>query len=123
MPISNATVTAFEWGKRRRSWWCYRKIEEYWTAPRIGFENLPFVNPGETKSPIEFDPPKSPAPRNVVSYVPQVILTFQDGNGRKWVRWPTKGLSTYLGRPLVIHRSGWTVESMEAIMGEVLRAS
>jgi hypothetical protein len=94
LPIFNVTVAPFEWGRRRYFTWWFRKVEEYWSKQRVNgqYRNFLMIAPGATTPKLKFDGPTTPLPRKG-SFLPPVIVHSQDGNGRRWVRWPNGRLS------------------------------
>jgi hypothetical protein len=92
LPILGVDVSGWSWGSRRRVTWRLRPIDQLMTgksAPGGAFGNTdiaPWTRTSEQELP--------PQPRIVLAgEPPPIMITFRDGRGRQWVRWPDGRLS------------------------------
>lgn len=102
-PIKDANVSVWDFGRRRMTW-RFRKVTGWMTGSRLECRVYATVEPGAViDDPSEYDAPPFPKKRPE-SIVPPILLTFRDGNGRQWVRWPNGRLNRIwrmrFGRPL-----------------------
>jgi hypothetical protein len=86
-PIFDAGVYVHEFG--RRHWlWRMRRSTDWWTGEWVdgaahGWTTIKPQSEGE-----QAVLPAPTAMRDQPQARPHVILSFRDGNGRRWVRWP-----------------------------------
>lgn len=93
-PIFSVGVATFDWGRRGRVWWL-RRPDRWWTGDRLVGRTFAIVSPSSQTEIAELPAPTT-AERG--PELPPVILTFTDGNGRRWIRWPDGRLSRRLLR-------------------------
>jgi hypothetical protein len=95
-PIFEVRVRVHQWGRRHRLW---RLRRSWWTGPVVE-EGCRYIHTLAPRSagrrwrlPAPDKPPGEPLSREEWP-VPPVVMTFTDGNGRPWVRWPTGRLES-----------------------------
>jgi hypothetical protein len=90
-PAFGVAVALHDWGHRRR-YWRFRTRDQWWTGSPVagGTRIYSMVEPESSGEIVELPPAAGVPPRRV----PQVILTFRDGSGRRWVRWPNGTLQS-----------------------------
>jgi hypothetical protein len=85
LPASSVGVSAWTWGRRRITW-RFRRRDSWMTGSRLeGGAVFPTIVP-RSRTEVhdlpglwEWGPPGDPPP---------IMLTFRDGLGRRWIRWP-----------------------------------
>jgi hypothetical protein len=91
VPIFGLAIALHSFGHRRRSW-RFQQREQWWTGQPVpgGVRSYPMIEPDSSGQAVELPVPEGLHPRRD----PQVILTFRDSNGRRWVRWPNGKLQS-----------------------------
>jgi hypothetical protein len=83
-PIFNVGVATYDWGRRRWDW-RLRHRRKWWTGARFAGRVVVTIPP-ELHGPVcDLPAPRTPGK---LGELPPVIVTFTDGNGHRWVRWP-----------------------------------
>jgi hypothetical protein len=91
MPIFDCRVAVWDWGARRRRLWRVRRRGDWLASERIAGRVFPSISArGHSE---DADLPGLGLPMDGrrlgdLEVAPPVLLTFRDGNGRRWVRWP-----------------------------------
>jgi hypothetical protein len=85
LPASTVGVSAWDWGERRRITWRFRRHDNWMTGGRMGGHVFPTIFPNSSTEVHdlpglwEWGPPGE---------LPPIMLTYRDGLGRRWIRWP-----------------------------------
>lgn len=92
-PIFDVGISVHQRG-RRRWFWRLRGRADWWTgAPVRGGGRLWSTILPESEGEVA-ELPAPDASRDADRTNPPVIMTFRDGNGRRWVRWPDGKLTS-----------------------------
>jgi hypothetical protein len=106
-PIFGLAIALHSFGHRRRSW-RFQQRDQWWTGAPVpgGVRTYPMIEPDSSGQTVELPVPEEPSEGLPPRRDPQVILTFRDSNGRRWVRWPNGKLqSASLTRRWKAHRA------------------
>lgn len=93
LPVLDVGVGAWHFGRRRRLWRFHPPLR-WMTNGRITGQVFPTILPRSTTGEMDIwpaDPP--PHTERHDTSRPPLVLTFRDGRGRRWVRWPDGKLS------------------------------
>jgi hypothetical protein len=85
LPTYDVVLSLWEFGKRRRLWRFHGRAN-WLTSERLTTRIYPAIPPRESVGKVDLPAPGT-EPRDV-SKAPPAVVTFRDGNGRNWVRWP-----------------------------------
>jgi hypothetical protein len=90
-PVFAVAIALHHWGHRRR-YWRLQTRDQWWTGAPVpdGSRIYPMIEPDSSGETAVLPPAAGVPPRRV----PQVIVTFRDGSGRRWVRWPNGKLQS-----------------------------
>ena len=86
LPALDVTVSAWAFGRRRRLWRLCRP-DKWLGSKRLGSWHYPTVPPHTSTKEEQLKPPPV-TPKRGGSTRPPLVITFRDGTGRRWVRWP-----------------------------------
>lgn len=96
-PVFDAGVSVYKWGRRRWCWRVRRRVN-WWTGARIPSGVVyPTILPGVETEHEQLPGVDAPTVGRLPTK-PDVIVTFTDASGRRWVRWPDSRLSRDLLR-------------------------
>lgn len=84
LPIFAVGISAWGWG-RRRFLWRARRRQNWMTGKRIVGHVYPSIRPSSVTEEEQLPGVEEEGPPDER---PPVMLTFRDGFGRSWVRWP-----------------------------------
>lgn len=93
LPALDVGLSAWQFGERRRLW-RFHSHNDWMTSERITGRLFPTVLPRSRTDEDDIWPPDMPDRQPPGSSLrPPLVLTFRDGRGRRWVRWPDGKLS------------------------------
>lgn len=85
LPALTVGVSGWPATARRRLTWRLRPIGQWMTGTRAPGGVFPTITPGGVTAEHEVRPLSS---STIGGEAPPIMLTFRDGRGRSWVRWP-----------------------------------
>jgi hypothetical protein len=87
LPVHDVGISVWEFGRRR--WlWRFRNGARWMTGERLQGRVYPSVEPGDEKTANDMPAPHRVVKRPRGAVAPLLLLTFRDGVGRRWVKWP-----------------------------------
>jgi hypothetical protein len=99
LPALSVSVSGWPATARRRLTWRLRPIDQWMTGTRAPGGVFPTITPGGVTAEHDLQPLTS---STIGGMAPPIMLTFRDGRGRSWVRWPDGRLNR-----LTLSRSAW----------------